>query len=714
MEALAQISGAVTMAETLIRSINDLALLRRIQLRPGWSNGLEDTAGSGPELAIELTARLGWPEPRILPDAPRAHEYPVLILHDEIGWAVAERREASGHIVVLRNDDRERWPLNAECKFLDIVLPEAPSQKPFVRAIDVFVDGIARRKRVLALAILATVMVNLIALATSIYSMQVYDRVIPRGSFSTLWALSIGAVVALGFDFVLRVVRARLLEQEAAKIDSEVSEFFFARANDVRLDARPPSIGTMAAQLRGMEQIRSTMSSATIFALTDLPFALFFILVVAQLGGIIALVMVVSFPVSLLLALLLGRLIREDTKKVQVSGNRKNGLLVEALDAAETVKANRGGWFLLARWNGLIADLHRHELPVKDLQSISGSIFSTIQQLAYIATISWGAVQVFDNKMTMGALIACSILAGRINGPLIGQLPGMVINWAYTRISLEMLDGIMKLPTDRSLAAEVLRPSRLAGIVSMHGVTFIHAGARVGLEVPRLDIRAGERIGVIGGIGSGKSTLLRLMSALYAPGEGRVLIDGLDAATIAEDVIRRHVGYLPQDYRLINGTLRDNLLLGIDDPGDDALMEVAVRTGLDALITAHPQGIDLPIGEGGRGLSGGQRALAGLTRLQLCRPNLLLLDEPTSSLDVQTEARALSAIQEQLRPDDTMVLVTHKMQLLALVQRVLVMANGRIVMDGPTKDVAARLTQSASAPAASGPTGAAAAAAATV
>jgi ATP-binding cassette subfamily C protein LapB len=204
------------------------------------------------------------------------------------------------------------------------------------------------------------------------------------------------------------------------------------------------------------------------------------------------------------------------------------------------------------------------------------------------------------------------------------------------------------------------------------------------------------------------------MSALYAPGEGRVLIDGLDAATIAEDVIRRHVGYLPQDYRLINGTLRDNLLLGIDDPGDDALMEVAVRTGLDALITAHPQGIDLPIGEGGRGLSGGQRALAGLTRLQLCRPNLLLLDEPTSSLDVQTEARALSAIQEQLRPDDTMVLVTHKMQLLALVQRVLVMANGRIVMDGPTKDVAARLTQSASAPAASGPTGAAAAAAATV
>ena len=193
------------------------------------------------------------------------------------------------------------------------------------------------------------------------------------------------------------------------------------------------------------------------------------------------------------------------------------------------------------------------------------------------------------------------------------------------------------------------------------------------------------------------------MSALYAPGEGRILIDGLDAATIAEDVIRRNIGYLPQDYRLINGTLRDNLLLGIDDPGDDALMDAAGRTGLDALIAAHPQGIDLPIGEGGRGLSGGQRVLAGLTRLQLCQPSLLLLDEPTSNLDPQTEARVLAALQAQLRPEDTLVMVTHQMQLLGLVQRVLVMVNGRIVLDGPTKDVVARLTQPGGAAAAAVP-----------
>lgn len=680
------------MTSPIIRSIADLAHLRRIQLRPGWADPF--TGDLNDERAIEDAAEaLGWPAPVAFTEIPKAHEYPLLVFHPEHGWGVAERFEDQTRIVVLQNGDRHRWVSDGELRFYDLALPEAPGQKDYARAIDVFIDGIARRKRPLVLAIIATITVNLIALGTSIFSMQVYDRVIPRGSFSTLWALGIGVVVALLFDFILRVVRARLLEDEAAKIDSEVSEFFFARANDVRLDARPPSIGTMAAQLRGMEQIRSTMSSATIFALTDLPFALFFILIVFQLGGVIALVMVVSFPLSLFLAMLLGRLIREDTKKVQISGNKKNGMLVEALDAAETVKANRGGWLLLARWNALIDDLHKHELPVKDLQSISSSIFGTIQQLAYVGVIAWGAVEVHANNMTMGALIACSILSGRINGPLIGQLPGMVINWAYTRISLEMLDGIMKLPTDRSLGSDVLRPNRLKGAVSLRGVTFTHPGARVGLEVPQLDIRPGERVGVIGGIGSGKSTLLRLMSGLYAPAEGRVLIDGLDSSTVAEDVLRRHVGYLPQDFRLINGTLRDNLLLGLDDPGDDKLMEAAALTGLDTLIAAHPQGIDLPISEGGRGLSGGQRTIAGLTRLQLFNPTMLLLDEPTSNLDVQSEARVLQALQAKLRPEDTLVLVTHKLQLLNMVQRVIFLANGRIVLDGPTQEVIARLTQ---------------------
>jgi ATP-binding cassette subfamily C protein LapB len=222
-------------------------------------------------------------------------------------------------------------------------------------------------------------------------------------------------------------------------------------------------------------------------------------------------------------------------------------------------------------------------------------------------------------------------------------------------------------------------------------VAFAYPGARVGLTIPGFTFKPGERIGVIGGIGSGKSTLLRLMAGLYAPSQGSILMDGLDINHVAEDVLRQSIGYLPQDFRLMNGTLRENLLLGLSDPGDDELMDAAQKTGLANLIAAHPRGIDLPISEGGRGLSGGQRVLTGLTRLMLAQPKLWLLDEPTANLDVETEARVLNALQEKISPDATMVMVTHKLQLLGLVQRVIVVANGQIVLDGPTAEVIARL-----------------------
>jgi len=676
----------------LLTAITRLAQMRRIQLRPGWSDPVNLDGQHGEDEIVTLAEQAQWPRPTRLNDAPIAHHYPLLVFHPAKGWGVAERLEDKLRLTVSADDKREHWLIDDDVVFFDIALPEPPSEKQYDKAIGVFLDSIMKRKSPIVISIIATLTVNLIALATSIFSMQVYDRVIPRGAFSTLWVLSFGVLIALVFDFTLRILRARILEVEALRIDREVSEFFFARATSIRLDGRPPSIGTMAAQLKGLEQIRSTMSSATIFALADLPFAIFFIFIVFQLGGIIALVMIISFIVSLGIAFLLARLIREDSHRVQVSSYRKNGLLVEALDSAETIKANRGHWFFLARWNQLIEDLHDAELPVKDLQSIAGSIFGTIQQFAYVGMIAWGAVLVYDNKMTMGALIACSILSGRINGPLIGQLPNMVLGWTFTKISLGMLDGIMKLPPDKPTGVELLRPSRLRGQISLKDVEFVHAGAKAGLNIPQFEIQPGERVGVIGGIGSGKSTMLRLIAGLYKPGKGQVLLDGLDATLIADDVLRANIGYLPQEYRLVNGTLRENLLLGMSHPSDDVLMAAAEQTGLSQLIAAHPMGVDLPIAEGGRGLSGGQRVLAGLTRLMLTDPNIWLLDEPTSNLDVDTEARVLNALVQKVRPDATMVLVTHKLQLLKLVSRVIVMGNGQILLDGPTDQVIARLS----------------------
>lgn len=696
------------MTVTISDIVGRLAELRRIDLPPDWAGTAAMIPADHETALAHLCEGTGWPAPSARQQPVRAHEFPMLAFHAVHGWAIAERMDDDDQVYVLRGDggDGMRWSLADGCRLYDIVIPAPARRTVYARAIDVFRDAVFKRKSTLVLATVATVLVNLIALATSIFSMQVYDRVVPRGAFSTLWVLTFGTIVALGFDFFIRVIRSKMLEHDAAKIDSEVSEYFFTRAAEVRLDARPPSIGTMAAQLKSLEQVRALLSSAVLFVFADLPFAVLFILVVYALGGVVAGVMLISFPLAIAIALVFARIIRDDAHKSQISGNRKNGLLVEALDAAETIKSNRGQWWMLARWNALLDEVHSTELPVRHRQAVASTLFGTIQQIAYVLLIAVGAYEVYKNNMTMGALIACSILSGRINGPLISQLPSFLVQWSYARTSLTMLDGIMDLPTDRPAGVEQLRPSRLSPRIAMKDVAFAYPGARSGVIVPGLEIKPGERVAVIGGIGSGKSTLLRLMAGLYAPAQGAVMIDNLDMGQVSDEALRSHIGYLPQDYRLVNGTLRENLLLGLSDPGDDAMMAVADEIGLAAMISGHPMGVDLPIAEGGRGLSGGQRVLTGLTRIMLARPKLWLLDEPTSSLDVDTEARVLKAIANRLTPDDTLVMVTHKLNLLSLVQRVIVMANGQIVMSGPTAEVLARLKapapQNQPAPAAAG------------
>ena len=297
------------------------------------------------------------------------------------------------------------------------------------------------------------------------------------------------------------------------------------------------------------------------------------------------------------------------------------------------------------------------------------------------------AIEAARGKMTTGALIACAIIAGRVNGPLVTQLPNFIVQWGYARASLRMLDNILQLPMDDDPDVQGLRPTQLGGALKLEGARFAYPGAREGLDIAKLEIGEGERVAIVGGIGSGKTTMLRLMAGLYRPQAGRVMVGNLDAAQIAPDLLRQHVGYLAQDYRLVNGTLRENLLLGLSNPGDDAVMKVVQQSGLIQLVNAHPRGLDLPIAEGGRGLSGGQRTLVGLTRLLLARPKVLLLDEPTANLDDQAEGAALGAIASQLAASSTLVVVTHKLRLLSLVNRVVVMMNGRIVLDGPTGEV---------------------------
>jgi ATP-binding cassette, subfamily C, bacterial LapB len=667
--------------------IERVARERGADLPPDWAGPAIDPAAlTGEDGLRVLTDNAEWDVPRRLSGRPRANRFPLLAYLDGHGWLVAEQWEGNHR---LRVWDGTSYSVDhgPEITLYDVSLPEAVVARSHTSAFDVFWQAILARKDVLIAATIATVVANIITLATSLYSMQIYDRVIPRAGYSTLWVLTVGVIVALMLDFALRTTRALMIERESARIDHDVSEYFFARSQAVRLDARTGGVGTMAAQLRGLEQVRSLMSSGSLFLLADLPFALFFVVIIFGLGGVLALVPLLGLPVALAIAWGLARLIRKDTDRAQISGNRKNGLLVESIDAAETIKANRGGWQLLARWNRLIEEIHTSEDPVKRWTSTAGSIFSTLQQVVYVALIAFGAIEVAQGRMTTGALIACAIIAGRVNGPLVTQLPSFIVQWGYARSSLKMLDGILALPMDEDPDVQGLRPAHLGGSLRAEGLKFAYPGAREGIDIPLLEIREGERVAIVGGIGSGKTTLLRMLAGLYRPQAGRIMIGGLDTAQIAPDVLRQHIGYLAQDYRLVNGTLRDNLLLGLSNPGDDVLMRTVAQTGLLQLVSAHPRGLDLTIAEGGRGLSGGQRTLVGLTRLLLARPQVLLLDEPTANLDDQVEGMALGAVATQLGAQRTLIVVTHKLRLLSLVNRVIVMTNGRIVLDGPTAEV---------------------------
>lgn len=672
-------------------------------LAPDWvSSTISSLAIDDAAALALLTSEMGW-QCSSSNSKPRAHHFPMLVFVEANGWAIAESWVNPDQIRLVTKNGVVDVDWSPSLTFWALDIPKSNAAHGGERAIDIFWSAILRRRSMIVDATIATIVINLIALATSIYSMQVYDRVIPRAGFATLIVLTAGMIFALLIDMVIRNTRAMMIDREAGNIDSEISEFFYARMQAVRLDARPQSVGTMAAQLRGTDQVRSLMSSASLFVIADLPFAFLFMGVMAWLGGVVAIVPLIAFPLALVLAAMMARFIREDTAAAQITGNRKNGQLVEALDAAETIKANSGGWHMLANWNRLNDEVHDHDILVRRWSTFSGSGFSLVQQLSYVGVVCVGAFQVASGNMTMGAVIACSILSGRVNGPLIASLPNLIVQWGYARSSLAALDGILTMPSDQPRNVAMVRQADIRGNLRFENVKFTHTGTRADISVPRFEISAGERVGIIGPVGSGKSTFLKLLAGLYAAREGHILLDGVDVRQIAEEDLRSQVCYFPQHYRLLTGSLRSNLNLGLPKQEDDVIIDAASKTGLIELLKNHPLGLDLPISEGGNGLSGGQRVQVGLTRLLLAKPKLLLLDEPTANLDQESEARILRAIIDNVDPSCALVLVTHKLQLLNLVNRLLFIKNGQIALDGPTHSVLEQLRPPIKTPNTAGP-----------
>lgn len=564
---------------------------------------------------------------------------------------------------------------------------------------DWFVHAVRQYRQVFMDAILATSVVSLIGLVGAMYSLQVYDRVVPSKGYDTLMVLSVGALLAVALELLLKQVRAHMIERACKAIDQELSAVFFGKALDIRMDARPRTVGTFAAQIRHFESVRNFLTSSTLFILADAPFALLFIGVIALISGPVALVPLFLLPLTLATGWLLRKPIEALTALNMAESNRKNGLLIEAVDGIESIKATNAEWKLLERWRQLTATIAAGELRLKALTVLSSNVTQTVQQVVYIGMIIVGAYQITQGHLTMGGLIACTIISGRALSPL-AQIPGLIVQWKQAQIALKSLDQIMAMPSDREAGQRLVVPQGCQGHLRLDKVVFAYAQGQPSLQVPAISVAPGERVAVVGAIGSGKSTLIKVLSGLYKPQQGEVFLDGLEVSQLAPEFVREHIGYLPQDVRLYQGTLRENLTLGLPSPSDSQILSVAAMTGLDRVIQSHPKGLELEISEGGRGLSGGQRQLVGLTRMLLQQPKIMLLDEPTASMDAQLEERVMRHLFNELPAASSLVVVTHKPGLLKHITRLLVMDQGRIVLDGPRDEVLGRLRAQATPPAA--------------
>ena len=547
--------------------------------------------------------------------------------------------------------------------------------------------------------ILATIIINFLALVSSLYVMNVYDRVIPNQAYETLWVLSIGVVLAILFEFAAKMIRGHLTDIAGKKADLIISSALFRRVMALRLADRPASSGSYANNLREFESVRDFMTSASLLTLVDLPFLLLFITVIGIVGGKLALVPLIIIPIVVIVGLLVQRPLSRYINESMKESSQRSGLAVEAIEGIETLKTNNATSWAQQRWDEYTAKTSASSIKVKDTSNLMVNFAVAMQQLNTVFLVLVGTYLIHAEntaeRITMGALIASVILSGRALAPL-AQIAGLATRFQQAKLALQGVNDIVSRPIERSPERKYITLDNVQGAITFENVSFKYQqDSSSAVSDLRITIRPGEKVGILGRIGSGKSTMLKLASGLYDTEKGNVTLDGVDMRQLDPNFLRNQVVLLSQAPRLFLGTLRENMdLARTDGYSTDQDLLVALKPfGLDKIIRNHPRGLDMPLGEDGLGLSGGQKQIIALARMTLRDPRVVLLDEPTTSLDQATERIALNAIAQWGR-DRTMLLVTHRPQVLQIVNRIIVMDNGKVVMDGPRDLVLQNLMQS--------------------
>jgi len=637
-----------------------------------------------------------------------AARLPAVAVHPDVGvFILHQHTPAGGWLLEDESGHRHVTVLPEDALYTEIQASHATGDSLYRTAGELFRGALRDNRRYFIHAAIASVVINLFGLLTSLYSMQVYDRVIPTQGLSTLYALTAGIAIGILLELIAKFARATITEHSIRSMDANLSHSIFERLLRVRMDQFPASVGTLSAQLRSYEMIRSFASSVTLYLLVDTPFAILFLVVIYLLGGpLVAAVPVVFFIVALAVGLLFRRGMERHALSGQAASNRKLGLLVEAVEGAESIKASGAGWQFLARWNGLTRINIDEDMRLRHLGDSASYYAGFLQQISYVLLVATGAyVASTSTSLTSGGIIACSIISGRVLTPA-GMLPGLMVQWANAKSAMRSLSHIFSLEQDNHAVERPLAIDRLRGEVAVQNLEFGYRGHATVLQLENLHIQPGEKVGLLGPVGSGKSTLLKLMSGMYMPSKGRVSLDGIDLQHISRPHLSDRLGYLPQDVRLFAGTLRDNLTTGVLGKTEQHLLAACELTGLRQVIASHPKGFDMPIAEGGTGVSGGQKQLIALTRMVLAAPDVWLLDEPTASMDETLEARTIAALRASVQIDETLVIVTHKPALLQLVDRLVILSPTGVVMDGPKALVLQQLAARSRPPAAAGHPGA--------
>ena len=544
-----------------------------------------------------------------------------------------------------------------------------------------------RQWPIYAEVLIAAFVINCFALASPLFVMNVYDRVVPNNATSTLWVLAAGVLIVFLFDFLLKSLRGYFVDSAGRIADIKLASILFEQVMGIRMAARPRSAGAFAAHLREFESLRDFFTSATLMTLVDLPFIAFFIVIVWLIGGPLAIVPTAAVPH------------RDRRRRAASSGRsttscaapsrrrrRSTACWSRRSTASRRSRASAPRAACSAPGRASSAPPRASAHKSRLLSAITVNLAGSAANFVYVTVVIVGVYRIGDGLLTTGGLVACTILSGRAMAPL-GQVASLLTRFHQSKMALETLDGVMRLPVERPADKAFVHRPDIRGAIEFKNVTFTYAGQKLpALADVSFRVAPGERVGLIGRIGSGKTTVEKLVLGLYEPDKGAVLIDGTDVRQLDPADVRRNIGCVPQDVFLFHGTMRENITMGAPFADDAAVLRAAAVAGVEDFVTRHPMGYELNVGERGEALSGGQRQAVAVARALLLDPPILVLDEPTSSMDNGAEARFMQRLGREL-VGRTLILVTHRASLLALVDRIIVMDGGRIVADGPKDKV---------------------------